>query len=329
MLALISGFAQDDDRIRTVLMNGSRANPSAKRDIFQDYDIANFVTDVDPFRDYEFIRSHFGEAIMVQTPEDKESPPAAGDGRYNYNMQLVDGNRIDLSFFPLDKLQELVRDSLTVVLFDKDGRLGDLMPPSESSYFLSEPTERLYVDCCDEFLFGLGSHIPKTLWRRSLPLLHFYMDVVLRRALVTMLGWEVGTRTGFDRSVGKSGSKLKEYLSPEQWRQFLRTYPDSKSTISGSQPWCSTICSWVVRSTSKEPMVTPFPPRPGGRRGHSWSMCMSCRRMRHRYTELSQETSMGRALVWTVGAPREARCATIVSYLVRGRAVMFEWRQTR
>jgi hypothetical protein len=58
-------------------------------------------------------------------------------------------------------------------------------------------------------------------------------------------------------------------------------------------------------------------------------MCMSCRRMRHRYTELSQETSMGRALVWTVGAPREARCATIVSYLVRGRAVMFEWRQTR
>jgi hypothetical protein len=92
-------------------MNGSRANPSAKRDIFQDYDIANFVTDVDPFRDYEFIRSHFGEAIMVQTPEDKERPPAAGDGRYNYNMQLVDGNRIDLSFFPLDKLQELVRDS--------------------------------------------------------------------------------------------------------------------------------------------------------------------------------------------------------------------------
>ena len=51
MLALILGFAQADDRIRVVVMNGSRVNPNVEKDIFQDYDIRYFVTEVEPFRD--------------------------------------------------------------------------------------------------------------------------------------------------------------------------------------------------------------------------------------------------------------------------------------
>jgi aminoglycoside 6-adenylyltransferase len=36
---LILDIAQRDERIRAVILNGSRANPNAKKDIFQDYDI--------------------------------------------------------------------------------------------------------------------------------------------------------------------------------------------------------------------------------------------------------------------------------------------------
>jgi len=38
-------------RIRAVIMSGSRANPNARRDLFQDFDIVYLVTDVDSFRD--------------------------------------------------------------------------------------------------------------------------------------------------------------------------------------------------------------------------------------------------------------------------------------
>ena len=227
MLALILGFGEGDDRIRATLMNGSRANPSAAKDIFADYDIANFVTDVAPFRDYDYIGSHFGEALLVQTPEDMAWPPPVGDGRYNYTMQFADGNRIDLSFFHLNTLEDRIEDSLTVVLLDKDGLLPDLFPPSEQSYFITEPTPQLYADCCSEFFFGLGSHIPKTFWRRSLPLLHVYMDVVLRRPLVRMLGWEIGTRGQSAISLGKAGNRLQEHLSAEEWEEFRLTYCDS------------------------------------------------------------------------------------------------------
>jgi aminoglycoside 6-adenylyltransferase len=34
---LILGFARSDGRIRAVVLNGSRANPLAPRDILQDY----------------------------------------------------------------------------------------------------------------------------------------------------------------------------------------------------------------------------------------------------------------------------------------------------
>lgn len=43
MFDLILNTAREDKRIRAVYMNGSRTNPSAPRDIFQDYDIVYVV----------------------------------------------------------------------------------------------------------------------------------------------------------------------------------------------------------------------------------------------------------------------------------------------
>lgn len=184
-------------------MNGSRVNPSIRKDIFQDYNIVNLVTNVEPFKDENYILSHFGETIIIQKPEDKIYPPPVGDGRYNYNMQFVDGNRIDLSFFNINRIDELTKDSLTEVLLDKDHIIPNLLDPSESSYLIKEPTEKLFNDCCDEFIFGLGSHIPKTIWRKKLPLLKVYIDVVLRKPLINMFEWDIGIKTGFRKSIGK------------------------------------------------------------------------------------------------------------------------------
>ena len=50
MLDLILGTARANDRVRAVIMNGSRVNPDAPRDPFQDYDIVYVVTDVDSFQ---------------------------------------------------------------------------------------------------------------------------------------------------------------------------------------------------------------------------------------------------------------------------------------
>ena len=50
MLDLILETARNDERIRAVIMNGSRANPNALRDPFQDFDIVYLVTETAPPR---------------------------------------------------------------------------------------------------------------------------------------------------------------------------------------------------------------------------------------------------------------------------------------
>jgi len=49
IIDLILDVAKTDERIRAVLLVGSRANPMVPKDIYQDYDISYFVTDIHPF----------------------------------------------------------------------------------------------------------------------------------------------------------------------------------------------------------------------------------------------------------------------------------------
>ena len=121
MLDLIVETAQADDRIRAVIMNGSRANPNAPRDIFQDFDVVYMVTDVAPFSNNLQWIKRFGELMILQMPEAMQDPPPSEDGGFAYLMQFMDGNRIDLGIYPLSKLSERAHDSLSVLLLDKDG----------------------------------------------------------------------------------------------------------------------------------------------------------------------------------------------------------------
>lgn len=49
MMDMVIAAAREDDNVRAVLLNGSRANPNAKKDMFQDYDIVFIVRDTSRF----------------------------------------------------------------------------------------------------------------------------------------------------------------------------------------------------------------------------------------------------------------------------------------
>lgn len=226
MMDLIINFAKQDEKIRGVLMNGSRVNLNIEKDIFQDYDIIYLVTDVEPFKDEDYVVPYFGEIMIMQRPEDKISPPPIGDGSYTYLMQFTDGNRIDMQIVPIDKIHEKIEDSLTRVLLDKDDIIPHIPEPSEEGYLIEKPNPKLYDDYCDEFIWGLGSHIPKTIWRKELPLLKELIEIVLRKPLLKMLEWSIGIKTDYKYSIGKGGKKLERLLEPEIWEEYKKTYAD-------------------------------------------------------------------------------------------------------
>jgi aminoglycoside 6-adenylyltransferase len=226
MLNLIVDTAQSDERIRAVIMNGSRLNPSAPRDPFQDYDIVYIVTEVAPFRDNHEWIERFGELMILQMPENMDDPPPSNDGVFVYLMQFADGNRIDLALYPLAKVDQLERDSLSLLLLDKDGIIETFPPASDIDYMPKPPTAKAFADCCNEF-WWVCPYVAKGLWREEILYARSMLDQVVREQLMKMLTWHIGVKTEFSKNPGKQGKYFREYLEPELWDLLLKTYADA------------------------------------------------------------------------------------------------------
>lgn len=226
MLALILDTARQDERVRAVMLNGSRLNPSAPRDFFQDYDVVYFVTGLDSFRADPHWIDHFGPRMILQLPDEMGDPPPGPHPGYAYLMQFSDGNRLDLTLFPVDKLPELQADSLSLLLLDKDGLFGELPPASESGYLPEPPASRAFADCCNEF-WWVCPYVAKGLWRGEITYAKYMLDQVCREQLMKMLVWYIGLRTAFQVNPGKYGRYFERYIEPQLWEQLLMTYSDS------------------------------------------------------------------------------------------------------
>ena len=114
MYDLVLNFAKNDQRVRAVGLNGSRTNPNAPRDIFQDYDVVYLVTEMESFLNQPDWIAVFGERLIMQTPEDMTLFPSELRTRYSYLMLFSDGNRIDLTLVPVEEADQYVNeDKLT------------------------------------------------------------------------------------------------------------------------------------------------------------------------------------------------------------------------
>ncbi|VEE04019.1 aminoglycoside 6-adenylyltransferase [Legionella oakridgensis] len=225
MLNLIVQAAKNDKRIRAVIMNGSRASPSAKKDIFQDYDIVYLVTDVEPFVDDKNWVRHFGELLIMQMPEEMDGNWPRSKDKYVYLMQFKDWNRIDLTLLHINRLKTMPRDSQSILLLDKD-QLIESFDPSDNDYLPKPPTAKDYFDCCNEFLW-VSTYVAKGLWRKQITYTKHVSEQVLKEELIRMLTWYIGIQTGFNKSLGVYGKYIENYLEPKVWQTFLQTYVDA------------------------------------------------------------------------------------------------------
>ncbi len=202
MLDLILGYARSDERVRAVILDGSRLDPDSPRDPFQDYDIIYVVTNLASFKQTPNWIDVFGERMILQLPDDM-CPPEKRDG-YAYLMQFADGNRIDLTILAASCLGRIPRDSIRQVLLDKDGIVDNNVISDMSAYLPHPPEEKEFHDCCNEF-WWVSPYAAKGLWRRQLPYAKAMLDEYVRGELLKMLTWYIGMETGYTRSVGKHG----------------------------------------------------------------------------------------------------------------------------
>jgi aminoglycoside 6-adenylyltransferase len=228
---LINKITEYDERIRAVLLNGSRANPIAKKDKFQDFDIIFIVKEFDSFiRDHSWV-DIFGKRLIMQMPDtmitDKSDDQTGVS--FAYLMLFEDGNRIDLTLLPDSKFStDFVMDSLTKVLLDKDGLFPELPPPSDEDYWIQKPTNKEFNDCSNEF-WWVSTYVAKGLVREEITYAKAMMDGPVRKMFMNMLAWNIGVKTNFTTSFGKDGRSIKKNVSSRVYIKILSTYPDHQS----------------------------------------------------------------------------------------------------
>lgn len=225
MLELFKKQTKEDNRIRLSVLEGSLTNVNIPKDKYQDYDVTFFVTERDSFLVSDSWLAIFGKVIFMQKPEDMTLFPPEFPKMYSYLMYLEDGIKIDLSLVLVEDLPWYLEESdgLVEVLVDKDKLLSDLAPASDKNYWLKKPNQAEFNDCLNEF-WHVSAYVAKGLARGELLFAMDHLHNNIRQELLRMMSWHIGYEQGYDRSLGKNYKFIQNYLSEENWQDFLLTF---------------------------------------------------------------------------------------------------------
>lgn len=227
----IVNFARIDERIRAVLLNGSRANPNVSPDKYQDFDIAFIVKDFGSFViDRNWINAS-GKPVLQQLPDEMElgKDPDEKNVSFGFLMIFEDHNRVDLTLFPYEKFKTHFKtDSLTIVLIDKDKLFGNISEPSDKDYRITKPTQREFCEVCNEFWWCV-TNVAKGLKREEIIYAKDMLENVVRPMFWQVIEWNIGSENNFKVSVGKSGKFAKKFMTASLYQDILKTYSNADS----------------------------------------------------------------------------------------------------
>jgi Streptomycin adenylyltransferase. len=228
MMDLIMSKAINDDRIRAVAMDGSRANRNAVHDQYSDFDIVYFVTDVREFtKDKSWVKC-FGDILIVQYPTDWYSHPYdySSNNTFAYLIQFADGNRIDLSIVDICNIEkEMDNDEPRIILLNKDNYKELISIENENAFFIKPPTEMEFYNTTNEFRW-LSAYISKGLCREEFYYAKYSFDVLSMKMFMKMLNWKIGLHYDFKVATGGHYKYLKRYLTKEEMKRVQSIFPN-------------------------------------------------------------------------------------------------------
>lgn len=224
MYRLILNTAENDHRIYAVYMNGSRTNKSAKKDIFQDYDVVYVVKETESFiRDKKWIEN-FGQILYMQYPDENPDFPNDKENFYGWLIQFTDGNRMDIHVESLKHAKEhITDDKLCSILLDKENVLPQIPESTDKDRYVKKASKEQYHAVCNEFWWCLNN-VAKGLWRNEMTYVQDMVNFSVRKQLERVLGWKIGIITDYSVSIGKCGKYMYRWLDKDEWNRYLSTY---------------------------------------------------------------------------------------------------------
>ena len=197
-------------QVDAVAMSGSRTNPKAPKDEFQDYDVVYIVEDFDGLiADLSWL-DQFGKRII-------EQEVSLGHRRL-YLMLFEDGNRIDLTLCPKNHINEWVDSEACFKVLKDDKSLFEAYQPNSNRYWTYPPTEEEFAASCNEF-WWVSAYVVKGIRRNQLLYATDHLYGICQQERLKILAWQVASDRG-TVDIGKNYKYLFQYLPAEQEKEF-------------------------------------------------------------------------------------------------------------
>ena len=209
MMNLILQIA-DTIEVEAIALSGSRTNPQAPKDEFQDYDVVYIVDDLeDLISDLSWL-DQYGNRLI-------EQHNVLGHRRL-YLMLFEDGNRIDLTLCPKEYIQEWVDSEANFEVIKDDKGLFEAYQPNSKPYWTAPPTEEDFAASCNEF-WWVSAYVVKAIRRNQLIYATDHLYGICQQELLKVLAWQVTSDRGVV-DIGKNYKYLFQYLPAGQEKEF-------------------------------------------------------------------------------------------------------------
>ena len=208
-------------QVDAVAMSGSRTNPNAPKDEFQDYDVVYIVEDLDGLvADLAWLEK-FGKRMIEQH--------VLLDHRRLYLMLFEDGNRIDLTLCPKEHINEWVDSEADFTVLDDPQGLFAPYAPTPKRYWTAPASATDFDKSCNEF-WWVSAYVVKGICRNHLVYATDHLYGICQQELLKLLAWQVAADKG-TVDVGKNYKYLFQYLPAEKEKEFtsLLDFSDQKS----------------------------------------------------------------------------------------------------
>ena len=209
MLRLISQTAKSI-QVEAVAMSGSRTNPKAPKDEFQDYDVVYVVDDLDNLTSDLSWLDQFGTRII-------EQHNVLGNRRL-YLMLFEDGNRIDLTLCPTEYIQEWVDSEADYTVLKDEKGLFVPYSPNPQRYWTSPASAIDFEKACNEF-WWVSADVVKGICRKQAIYATDHLYGICQQELLKVFAWQVASDRG-EVDIGKNYKYLFQYLPAEKEKEF-------------------------------------------------------------------------------------------------------------
>ena len=209
MLGLILQIAKKL-QVDAVALSGSRTNPKAPKDEFQDYDVVYLVENFEELISDLSWLDQFGKRVI-------EQEVTLGHRRL-YLMLFEDGNRLDLTLCPEDHIQEWVESEADFTVLEDTKGLFETYSPSPERYWITPATETDFEKSCNEF-WWVSAYVVKGICRNQVIYATDHLYGICQQELLKVLAWQVASDRG-KVDIGKNYKYLFNYLPAEKKKEF-------------------------------------------------------------------------------------------------------------